>query len=393
MNRVDRLSAIIAACLLSALGAMVYNILPMFLGVAQDARGYTDQQLGFITSAYFFGFSVVTISAFFWIRKVNWKHASIVAACLVIAGLLASVGFVRYGLFMLCVFVVGSGSSALYGIATTMLGDTHNAARSFGLKIGMEAGLGSVLFFLLPPLVITRWGFDGMLYAGALVAMLLTVSIFWLPARGVKGQESSEAALSMSWNDVTAQLPLWVCLLGIFVFFGGVSSIWAFLERLGNDAGYSSAAISTALSLALIGAMAGSFLAAGVGNRYRLAPPLVIAACVYLAAMALLAFSSSVMPFTVAALLFAGAFGFALPFMVTIVSDLDTGGRFIVLTVPALALGGIAGPAIAGMLKTGSDYFPIIIYASATIIVSVVLFLYALRVQQIRTPVTVSESG
>ncbi len=390
MNQVDRLSAIIAACLLSALGAMVYNILPMFLGVAQDVRGYSDQQLGFITSVYFTGFSVVTISAFFWIRKVNWKTASMIAACLVVTGLLASAGSARVGWFMLCVFIVGSGSSALYGVATTMLGDTRNAARSFGLKIGMEAGLGSILFFLLPSLVIARWGFDGMLYAGALVALVLAVAIVWLPAGGVKGQETAEQAPSMSWKDMANQLPMWFCLLGIFVFFGGVSSIWAFLERLGNDAGYSSGAISTALSLALIGAMAGSFLAAAIGNRYRLAPPLFIAAGVYLAAMVLLAYSSGVLSFTAAALLFAIAFGFALPFMVTVVSDLDTSGRFIVLTVPALALGGVAGPAIAGMVKTGTDYTPIIAYASVTVIVSLVLFLYALRVQRAKGPLTVS---
>ena len=390
MNQVDRSSAIAAACLLSALGAMIYNILPMFLGVAQDVRGYSDQQLGFITSAYFAGFTVVTISAFFWIRKVNWKSAAIVAAILVVTGLLASVSSSRYGLFVLCIFLVGSGSSALYGIATTMLGDTHNAARSFGLKIGMEAGLGSILFFLLPPLVIARWGFDGMLYACVVVAVVLTVSTFWLPARGVKGQESSEQHPSLNWNELTTELPTWLCLLGIFVFFGGVSSIWAFLERLGNDAGYSSGAISTALSLALIGAMGGSFVAAAVGNRYRLAPPLILAAGVYLAAMMLLAFSAGVVPFTAAALLFAIAFGFALPFMVTIVSDLDTSGRFIVLTVPALALGGIAGPAIAGMVKVGSDYSPIIAYSSGTIIVSLVLFLFALKLQNVNAPRTVS---
>ncbi len=392
MNQVDRVSAIIAACLLSALGAMIYNILPMFLGVAQDVRGYSDQQLGFVTSVYFTGFSVVTISAFFWIRTVNWRTASIVAACLVIAGLLASAVSARYAWFMLCVFIVGGGSSALYGVATTMLGDTRNAARSFGLKIGMEAGLGSVLFFLLPPLVIARWGFDGMLYASAMVAIVLTIAIAWLPAHGVKGQQTEEQPPSLSWSDMSAHLPIVLCLLGIFVFFGGVSSIWAFLERLGNDAGYSSGAISSALSLALIGAMGGSFLAAAVGNRYRLAPPLFIAAGVYLVAMAMLAWSAGVMPFTAASLLFAIAFGFALPFMVTVVSDLDTSGRFIVLTVPSLALGGIAGPAIAGMLKTGTDYTPIIAYASATVILSLILFLYALRVQQANEPLAVSQS-
>lgn len=393
MNQVDRSGAIIAACLLSALGAMIYNILPMFLGVAQDVRGYSDRQLGFITSVYFTGFSVVTISAFFWIRKVNWKSASIVAACLVIVGLLASVASARYAWFMLCVFVVGSGSSALYGVATTMLGDTRNAARSFGLKIGMEAGLGSILFFLLPPLVIARWGFDGMLYASATVAIVLAMAIGWLPARGVKGQQTAEQPPSLNWRDVSVHLPIWFCLLGIFVFFGGVSSIWAFLERLGNDAGYGSGAISTALSLALIGAMGGSFLAATVGNRYRLAPPLFTATGIYLVAMALLAWSSEVALFTAACLLFAIAFGFALPFMVTVVSDLDASGRFIVLTVPALALGGIAGPAIAGLLKTGTDYTSIIAYASGTIIVSLLLFLYALRVQRVNAPLTASEGG
>ncbi|MCP3869167.1 MAG: MFS transporter [Gammaproteobacteria bacterium] len=384
MNNIDRTSAILAACVISALGAMIYNILPLFLGVAQDVRNYSDQQLGFITAIYFLGFFLVTISAFFWVRKIDWKLASFIAAILTVFALLGSSiaeGFIG---FLLCMFIIGSTSSALYGIATTMLGDTTKAARSFGFKIGAEAALGALLMFTLPSLVVERWGFIGILFTGAVVALLLSIAIVWLPRKGVKGEDETEKMPDLGQIDFRRQLPVILGLLGIFVFFGGISSLWAFLERMGNDGGYAAVDVGTALSVSLIGAMAGSFIAAFVGEHMSRRTPLLFAMATFFGAVILLTYVDGVGFFTVGCALFAMSFGFSLPFQVTIVSDFDSSGRFVVLTAPALALGGIAGPAIAGMLKTGLDYMPIVIYASCAVLVSVVLFLMALKLAQVK---------
>jgi hypothetical protein len=50
----------------------------------------------------------------------------------------------------------------LYGICTTVLGDTTRTGRNFGFKIGAEIAGGIVLLFALPGLIIEPFGFDGL---------------------------------------------------------------------------------------------------------------------------------------------------------------------------------------------------------------------------------------
>ena len=378
MHDVDRPTSILSGCLLSALGAMLYNILPLFLGVVQDARGYSDQQLGFLTSAYFVGFALITFSAFFWIRKVNWRITSLAMGLLTVAGLAVTTLTETYAAFVLCVMFIGTCTSALYAIGTAQLGDTLKAARNYGYKIGGEAALGAVLVFALPALVLGRWGFAGMMVAITITALFLTLSALWMPACGIKGEAATEDGPSASLlGGVAAQRAIGLCLVGIFIYFGGMSALWAFLERLGADAGHPADAIGLVLSLALIGAGAGSFLAAGIGDRYRVLSPLLVAMIISLSAVSLLAFVDGFTFYLVGACLFTLSFGFALPFMVTAVSILDDSGRFVVLTAPALALGGIAGPAIAGWLASGGGFQGVMVYTSLAVTVAMLLFALA----------------
>lgn len=359
---------------------MIYNILPLFLGVVQDARGYSDQQLGFLTSAYFIGFAIITFSAFFWIRKVNWRYTSLVMGLLTVGGLAATMFSETYLMFVICLICIGTSASALYAIGMTMLGDTLKAARNFGFKIGAEAALGALLMIVVPPLVLERWGFSGLMVTITVTALILTLAAFWLPTKGVKGAtDPGEQPPEVHLSDIRSQLPIWLCLLGIFVYFGGISALWAFLERLGDDAGYSSEAIGVALSLSLVGAMVGSFIAAGIGDRFRLMPPLSVATAIFLTAVGILAMTQGLTLYAFGSFLFALAFGFALPFMVTVVSAFDVSGRYIVLTAPALALGGIVGPGIAGTLTSGGGYLGLILFSSVSVLVSLVLFLLAMQ--------------
>jgi hypothetical protein len=64
-NPMDRKQVILSAVVLSALGAMFYNLLPLFLGVAQDYRELDNQGVGLLSSMFFAGFTLTTSTAFF----------------------------------------------------------------------------------------------------------------------------------------------------------------------------------------------------------------------------------------------------------------------------------------------------------------------------------------
>jgi len=67
----DRFAAIFSGVIISALGAMFYNLLPLFLGTAQDFRELSDQAVGILSSSFYVGFTLTTSTAYFWIRKFS----------------------------------------------------------------------------------------------------------------------------------------------------------------------------------------------------------------------------------------------------------------------------------------------------------------------------------
>ena len=48
LNQMNRPGVILAGVVISALGAMVYNLLPLFLGTVQDSRSLSDSSVGIL---------------------------------------------------------------------------------------------------------------------------------------------------------------------------------------------------------------------------------------------------------------------------------------------------------------------------------------------------------
>ena len=192
-NPLDRFTVIFAALIGSALGALFYNILPMYLGMAQEYRQLSSGQIGVIGSVFFLGYNVITISAFYWIRRIDWRLIAAVATPIAAAAMAAGAYLQSYPMLLLSVFIAGGAFSTLYGLTATILGDTSNAARWYGLKIGLEALTGAVIFLTFPDLVIAEHGFNGFLLALAGVVVVLAPALFFIPAKGIKTQEEEMA--------------------------------------------------------------------------------------------------------------------------------------------------------------------------------------------------------
>ena len=105
----DRKGAILSAVALSALGAMFYNLLPLFLGMAQDYRELDNTGIGLLSSLFFAGHTLTTMTAFFWIRRLNWKTVSLLTIMIGSLALLLASYSQSHSRLMLCIFVAGGG--------------------------------------------------------------------------------------------------------------------------------------------------------------------------------------------------------------------------------------------------------------------------------------------
>ena len=372
----DRNLAILSAVVLSALGALFYNLLPMFLGVAQDYRELDNRSIGLLSSMFFAGFTLTTGTAFFWIRRINWRRVTWLALAVACLALLMA-GYTRsYGLLMLCVFIAGGAFSTAYGIAATALSDTSNTARWYGLKISAEAMLGAVGLFVLPGTLVASYGFMGMMAGMVLAVILLAPALSWLPSAG-KTQLGIDGTRKLL--PAHLKLAVWIGLFAASAFMFSATMIWAFVERLASTAGFEQVLVGKILSLTLVFAVLGSLLAVVLGDRFGSGKPFAVATIIFLIALAWLSQTTTVTDYAIGTCLLTLSIGLGITYVITIVAELDMDGRYVVLTVPAIGVGVMSAPAIGGLFTASQEYSAIFMVGSVTVILSLLAGLFALK--------------
>jgi len=376
-NPMDQKQAILSAVVLSAIGALFYNLLPMFLGVAQDYRELDNRSIGLLSSMFFAGYTLTTSTAFFWIRRINWRTVTWLALGVGCIALLMA-GYSRsHGVLMLCIFIAGGAFSTVYGIGATALGDTSNPARWYGLKISAEAMLGAIGLFVLPGTLIASYGFMGMMAGMVLAFVLLAPALSWLPARGHSQLERD--GIDKPLPTTQLKLAVWVGLFAVTLFIFSATMIWAFVERLASTAGFEPVLVGKILSLTLLFAVLGSLLAMVLGDRFGSGKPFAAATIIFLTALAWLSQTTTVADYAIGACLLTLAIGLGITYVITIVADLDMDGRYVVLTVPAIGVGVMSAPAIGGFLTASQEYSAIFMVGSVIVILSLLAGLFALR--------------
>jgi len=371
VSEYDSLKRIIPALAISAIGALFYNTLPLYVGAAQDGLNLSNREAGLLPAAFFAGYNLVTVGAFFWIRRWNWRVATTIWLPVAILGLLGSTFFPsRLGLF-LSTAISGGGFAALYGIGTTILADTSNPARWYGMKIALEAVPGAALLFILPSTLIADYGFPGVVYALVGVSLLMSVFLATLPASSDVERNSEAVALGSS-AEAVHSFAIWLALLGTLLFFSAASGLWAFIERMGSALAFEAGAIGTLLSITLIFATLGSLTTAWIGKRLGNVKPFIVSAVLMILASGILYGTPTFTLYAMGAGLLTFGIGMGLPFAVAEVADLDADGRYIILSVPAIGSGAMIGPAVAGALAAGDSFNMILIVSIGAILCAIV---------------------
>lgn len=366
-NVFDRWQIVTAACVISAVGASFYNILPIFVGSLQDTMQLSHTRIGFIPSAFYLGFGMIAATAYFWIRKVNWRYLGIVAIIASVLALVLLAMSTSYATLITAIILVGICFGILYSLGSTILGDSGNPARYFGIKIGIEMIIGVVLLFSLPVLVIQRWGFSGVIISLIIVVIVLGGTVLWIPVKGLKGVHNTTENAEYKPGSV---LPIWSSLFALVFFFGGMTSVWTFVERMAMVANIPPATIGKILAASLLIGIVGAVGAAFLGKRIGTILPLIVGLFFCVIADISLALDITELSYLLSTSVFGIAFAFTIPFMLSLLSDLDYNGQFIVLSVPAISIGIIVFPSISGLLIAEQSYLGVNIFAAVFIAIA-----------------------
>ena len=358
-----------AAIAASMAGILFYNIMPLYLGSLQDATGLSGGQIGIVASVFFLGFNLVSASTFFWVRHAPIRLTTV--GCMTALAILfpASALVTAYPAILLFTFLIGGASGALGSIAATIVSASEESAKWFGIKVGAESAAGVILLFALPATLIPAFGFMGTVMGSSVMILLLLPAVI-LIGNGELGTLAEPESTRETHTNVSPWA-VWLALAASLVVFFGGSAIWAFEERIANLNQYDPVWVGLVLGISLIFAVFGSLAAGPLGARFSMRTSFAIGAAFMVAGVAAIGAAPSATIFAIGAISFMVGWGAAVPFLYAKIAETDPDGRHITLAIPAIGIGSMFGPAIAGVLYSSGSLQVLQFMAIAMIVVSV----------------------
>ena len=360
IHPVDRPSAIAAASVIAGLGALLYNMMPLLIGSAQEAMGWSESELGTFAALGLAGAMLGTLLSVLWIRRVNWRVTIASGLTLGAAGFAAGSLSQDYLVLMSCMFFAGTGSAIALAPLVALAGDGLHPDRNFAFMILGQVVLAAAIATLIPG-VDERFGFKGVLLLLSGLTLLGIPLIGLIPTRGRERRseaaaQSSELSESSESAASESSLPVFVALFGLVTFFAAITCVWAFVELIGNLRGLSDGEVGTVISVSLLIGGLGALAVAVVGDRISLFAGIAIGSAGLILSFGGVALASSFAAFGLAMTVLQAMWNFSLPYQLGLVARLDSSGRYTVLVTAAQTAGAVVGPAIAGFVAEASGF-------------------------------------
>jgi len=352
--------------------------MPIYLGYLMEAKSLGYDQIGYMASAFFLAFSIPSATAYFWIRNIKPRTISYISIIFVAVFLFISSYTNSYTYLIVEILVVGSFSGILATLAMTVIGNYKNSTRWYGFKSASESAAGTLLLFVLPSTLIMSYGFNGVVY-GMLIFMLLSIPIVSLISNQPLAESDEDTMIDTSIKDISS-IFAWMALLAIFFNYITGSAIWAFAERIADIKEFDSTLVANALGLTLAFAIIGPLISSSISDKYGLKIPFIITSLLMLIGAYGLTAASTLSSYAIFACIQMLGWGGALPFLYSLVSNSDPNGRYIALAIPALGLGSVAGPALAGnLIGESSSMLMLQVLVIVCMTISIVLGLRSIK--------------
>ena len=287
--------------------------------------------------------SLATLPAFHWLKRVDWRHAALLAGLLFIAANLASALAGSYPLLLALRFCSALAGGSLMILCLSSAASTATPSRVYGLWVMGQLVVGAVGLALLPALF-ERFGL------AACYLLLAGLMGLALPLSRAFPSGSPPAEARASTGAVHSRLRVGLGILAVLTFYISLSGVWTFIGAIAEGAGIGAGASGEVLAVATLMGIAGAACASFIGNRLPRDLMLLGGYLAMAAAILLLIGQPPLARFALAALLFKFTWTFALPFILACLADLDRSGRL--MNASNLVIGGglAIGPAGLSLL-------------------------------------------
>jgi len=366
--QVDSKQALVAAIVFSIMGVFAMMTGPVYIGALVGQLGFDAGQASLIVSLEYLGVALASLCAAFWMHKISWKVAGVLASIVIFVGNLLSVQQTSFEVLSVIRFVVGFlGEGTAFIIAIAVISSTKDQQRNFGFSIASQVTFG-VLALVTLPRVIAAYGFAGLMVPLAILALLFSAAALWMPSGVSRAENAAEGSSAGSiW-------PALIALLAMFIWCTGLGAIWNFAELIAVAGGLTQTEAGDAMAFSTACAIAGGLIASALGGRFGSLLPVAVALSVQMVMIWLLQGEMSWIQFAMTAAVFQIFWNITGPFMMGAVAMSDPTGKVSVV-IPAAQIGGLfLGLAVAGQLVTDTNLVPANYTAIICCVVALLVF-------------------
>ncbi|OLT13548.1 MFS transporter [Kocuria sp. CNJ-770] len=365
---------------ISVYSAVLYTVLltaPVVAGKLAEQFALTPVQVGALFSAELGAFSLATIPAYLWLRRLNLRTATYLFTAVVVLGNLISGFLDDFGWLVAARVVTSLAAGSITVILLTLSGRTSNPSRAFGLFVVFQLAMGALILAVFPAL-----------YAGTGVAAiywtlagLAAVCVVVVPR--IDGEALREPAASLATSGARPPLAQYITgLAAVLLFYVALSGVWSFMAQISADAGIGLSATSLVLSVATVAGIASALLATILGDTPRRRMYLRLGYIGMALSVALLFGTPGLLRFAVAAVVFKFAWTLILPYLLSTLSDV--GGIQVMNTTNLMIGTGFAvGPIVSGTLAETMGFGAMLAFSLVAVMASL---LCVLVVQRKTTP-------
>lgn len=356
--------ALWAAIYVGIAAATLPAVLPVMVGVMTDQLGFGLERAGYVAAANMGGVALGSIFGSALTRRWSWATVIVVGAALMIgANAVTMLGSTFFFVATLR-FTSGLGEGLVAGICYAAMGRSGQAARALAFYVAGQGLVGAAGMGFIPT-VIEHSGWQ-MLFV---LISILALPAFWL-ARSIGSLDRGGLDVpgvarigAMTWLG-------WAAIGTLLAQFIGMSSIWAFLERLGHAKELDSFHLSLALSASAIANMVGSLAVGLIAHRISGLQGIAVAFVLFALSLVGNLFWNEWQVYLVTGVLFMLSWSVYFPFQFGLLARFDQRGKLAAIMPAVTGAGLTVGPAFGGVLLARGGIGAILGFGLGCVVVS-----------------------
>jgi predicted MFS family arabinose efflux permease len=350
----------IGACMCACVAAYgVYLGLPLILGALADAYGFSNREIGWISSAENAGLLLGSISVSVLARSGQFRKLAFAGMVIAVIGNAVTLFIDSFVSFCAVRLVTGLGAGLCYSAAIACLSLTRKATRNFSIFIFVLVLANSLELWVIPSIV-AHFGVRGLYTVLGLAYVVPALLLHYIPAKVAALVPPQSAATTSSLSAVPYSLTnlAWSCLLAVVMFNVAASALWAYSERIGTSIGLSEQSVANTLTLANLLSLTGSVVAYWLSRRWGQHRPQLVAMALMIAVYVVWSTGISIPTYVVGVFVFFAVWALVQTYQMGTLAVIDHSGRYVALIPAAQGIGQSVGPFIGGLVLGWKFGFP-----------------------------------